>query len=325
MSSEPDSKRWFILLLLGANLILTIILLLDMQGIEKSIRSLTPSISTDTVTTKLKAQSSVVADQITVLGKIAKDSMFEAEQLRREINQSTADAKVQTPVIDPTLTKQARIVADRIYALGKISEENVVEAAQLWREAQLTMEATIANLELPEFKRLRSSTASLQLSIQGVIPELVSKSYNQARQKGSLKDALTQWAGAGAYLALYPNDGTPSSAERVQALGYEHERVRQNLLQKAQTKYNLWACEQIKKAWVDIKDANSPLSKSRKKMFSNSCAYFLAPIDASLLDMSTGELYREVLQFVSKRMKLEEFQDVTKEIENGKKVSLDLL
>jgi DNA-binding ferritin-like protein len=324
MSSKPDFKRWLIAMLLGANLILTIMLLLRMQDIERSI-SITSTTAKDTLTTKLKAQSSAVAEQITILGKIAKESMFEAEQLRREIHQSMADAKTATPVIDPLLTKQARIVADRINALGKISEGNVVEAAQLWREAQLTMEAAMTSPESPEFKRLSSSTASLQLSIQGVIPELASKSYNQARQKGSLKDALAKWAGAGAYIALYPNDGTPSSAERAQALGYEHERERQNLLQKAQTKYNLWACEQIKKAWVDIKDVNSPLSKSDNKKFFHSCVYFVAPIDPSLLDMATGELYREVLQFVRERMKLEDFQNLIKEIQNGRKVSLDSL
>jgi hypothetical protein len=311
-------------MLLIANLILAIILLFCIQDIEKSI-SITSTAAKDTLTARLKAQSSSVAEQINALGKIAKESTLEAEQLRREIHQSMLDAKAPVPVIDPLLAKQARIVADRINALGKISENNVVEAAQLWRESQLTMEATMTNPESPEFKRLRSSTTSLQLSIQNLIPELVSKSYNQARQKSSLKDALVQWASAGAYIALFPNDGTPSSAERTQALGYEHERMRQTLLQKAQTKYNLWACEQINKAWVDIKDVNSPLSKSDNKKFFHSCVYFLASVDPSLLDMITGELYREVLQFVRERMKLEDFQNLVKEIQIGRKVSIDTL
>jgi hypothetical protein len=63
--------------------------------------------------------------------------------------------------------------------------------------------------------------------------------------------------------------------------------------------------------------------KSDNTKFYHSCVHFLAPIDTSLLDMSTGELYREVLQFVRERMPREDFQELIKEIQNGKKRSLD--
>jgi len=225
--------------------------------------------------------------------------------------------------VDAALLVQADSVAQRIDAVGRVTGKNVVEAAQLWREAQLTLEASIVFGDTPEFEALSSSTAKLQTSLAGAIPGLVQSAYTNARKGGNLRDGLTRWAGAGAYLALYPTDGTPASAEAAQAMGYEHERARQELLQKAQTKYNLWACEQIKKAWVDIKDVNSPVSKSDNAKFYHSCVHFLAPIDSSLLDMSTGELYREVLQFVRERMPMEDFQDLIKEIQNGKKRSLD--
>ncbi|MCF7854903.1 MAG: hypothetical protein K9N51_08900 [Candidatus Pacebacteria bacterium] len=225
--------------------------------------------------------------------------------------------------VDATLLQQADSVAQRINAVGSVTGKNVVEAAQLWREAQLTLEAAIISGETPEFVALSSSTAKLQTSLAEVIPGFVQSAYTNARKASTLRDGLTRWAGAGAYLALYPNDGTPEAAEAAQKMGYEHERVRQELLQKAQTKYNLWACEQIKKAWLDIKDVNSPVSKSDNTKFYHSCVHFLSPIDSSLLDMSTGELYREVLQFVRERMPMEDFQELIKEIQNGKKRSLD--
>lgn len=225
--------------------------------------------------------------------------------------------------IDDTLLQQSNFVTEQIKAVGRVNEKNVVKAAQLWREAQLTLEAAFVSGESPEFKKLRSEASSLQQSLVKTIPELVTKAYDKARQQNSLRDGLTQWAGAGAYLALYPNDGTPSAAKTAQMIGYEHERVRQELMQKAQTSYNLWACEQIKKAWVDIKEVNSPVFKSDNTKFFHSCVHFLAPIDSSLLGMSTGGLYRAVLQFVQERMPMKDFQDLIKEIENGTKRSLD--
>jgi len=225
--------------------------------------------------------------------------------------------------LDSNLLQQANSLAKRIDTVGPVTEKNVVEAAQLWREAQLTLEAAVVSGETPEFMALRASTAQLQESLVGAIPSLVKSAYASARKASTLRDGLIQWAGAGAYLALYPNDGTPASAEAAQAMGYEHERVRQDLLQKAQTNYNLWACEQIKKAWVDIKDVNSPVSKSDNIKFYHSCVHFLAPIDSSLLDMTTVELYREVLQFVRERMPMEDFQNLIKEMQDGKKQTLD--
>jgi len=224
---------------------------------------------------------------------------------------------------DITLLKQADALATRIKAVGKIRNENAVEAARLWRESQLTLVADMVDGDSKEFESLASVATDLQHSLAKTIPPLVAEAYANARQEHSLRSGLARWAAAGAYLALLPNDGTPSVAETAQKMGYDHESVHQELLQKAQTKYNLWACEQIKKAWVDIKEVNSPVSKSDNMKFFHSCVHFLSPINSRLLDMSTGMLYREVLQFVRDRMPLKDFQELIKEIENGDKRSLD--
>jgi len=99
--------------------------------------------------------------------------------------------------------------------------------------------------------------------------------------------------------------------------------VRQDLLAKHQTRYNLWACSAIKKAWVDIKEVNAPLSKQDNELFVQSCLHFLGPIDASLLDVATGELYLELLRFVRERLTREQFQELVEGLENAEKRGID--
>ena len=175
--------------------------------------------------------------------------------------------------LDTTLRQQADFLVKRIKAVGRVKDKNVVEATQLWREAQLTLEAYVVSGDTKDLNNLVSSATGLQYSIANAIPDLIAAAYAKARQENSLRNGLAKWAGAGAYLALYPNDGTPAGAEAAQKMGYQHESIRQELLQKAQTRYNLWASEQIKKAWVDIKDVNSPVSKSDNTKFFHSCVH----------------------------------------------------
>jgi hypothetical protein len=232
-----------------------------------------------------------------------------------------------TPIVkdssDTNLLDQAELLTERIVSVEEITPENVVEAAQLWREAELTLEAVLSSGNKQELVNLSQSSKKLQKSLAEVIPKLVKNCYIKANNEKYLKNRLTLWAGAGAFLALFPNEGTPEAAEAAQSMGYEHERVRQKFLQLAQAKYNLWACEQIRKAWLDIKDANSPLWQSDNKKFYHTCIHFFAPIDSSLLDMSTGELYREVLHFVRERMPMEDFQEMAMGIQKGNKLTLD--
>jgi hypothetical protein len=318
MTQERPSKLVPILLI--ANVLLTayvLSILMDAPGPKPP----GPTISEST-TTGIEAGLNNMRTQVDELRMMLEAIKTDKVVLRSNLAQRTIDP-LQDP-LEAALNEKALLLVNQINALKNITESNVVQAGQLWREAQLTLEGAVLGGDSSEFEQLRSTTATLQSSIEKTIPGLLAARYTQARQQESLRDGLTHWAGASAYLALYPNDGTPSAAETAQKIGYEHERVRQEILQKAQTKYNLWACEQIKKAWVDIKDANSPISKSDNKKFYNSCVHFLATIDSSLLDMSTGELYREVLHFVKERMPLEYFQDLIKEIQNANKKSFDV-
>lgn len=225
--------------------------------------------------------------------------------------------------IDFGLLGQANLVATQISAFGGVSEGRLIDAVQLWRVSQLILEGTMDNGGSIELQKLQDEATKLQHSIEKVIPHLLAATYEDAIKMDTLRDGLARWAKAGAYLSLYPNNGTPATAELLQKIGYNHERVRQELLQKAQTRYNLWACGQIKNAWVDIKDVNNPVGTSDNQKFFHTCDHFLAPIDPSLLGMSTGELYREVLGFVRERISLEDFQELVKEIESGEKLSFD--
>lgn len=327
MTANLDNKNRLLLFLVAVNLFLTVWVILCSAPMKSQTLEDNNPTPLSSINASLQDDLSSVANQVGTLAQATESNMIEVKQLLQKATfalETATERHSQKPdLLDATLLHQADLVSDQIIGLGSVTEMNVVRAAQLWREAQLTLEASGVNLDSPEFTKLRTTTTALQQSLVKTIPSLLQAAYTNARQKDSLRNGLSQWAGAGAYLALYPNDGTPSNAETAQAMGYDHESVRQELMQKAQTKYNLWACEQIKKAWVDIKDVNSPLSKSDNTKFFYSCVHFLSPIDSSLFDMSTGELYREVLQFVRERMPIETFQELIKELENGKKRSLD--
>ncbi len=327
MTANFGNKNRLLLFLVAVNLFLTAWVFLRSMPIDSQPAVDNNPAPHSSLNDSLAEDLSSIANQIGKLTQAAESNVIEVTRLLQKTTLAIETAKGQSfakpDSLDVTLLHQANLVSNQISGLGTVNELNVVQAAQLWREAQLTLEAAVMSLDSPEFTKLRTATTELQQSLVKAIPDLLQAAYTNARQKTSLRDGLTQWAGAGAYLALYPNDGTPSAAETAQAMGYDHERVRQELMQKAQTKYNLWACEQIKKAWVDIQDVNSPVSRSDNTKFFHSCVHFLSPIDSSLLDMSTGELYREVLQFVRERMPMETFQDLIKELENGKKRSLD--
>jgi hypothetical protein len=206
---------------------------------------------------------------------------------------------------------------------GELAEFKVMEAAQLWRRAQLVAEAGILDGSLRSRERLSSDMDELAAVIRGALPPLLREAYGKAIAEDELQNALAQWARAGAHLALFPSDGSPESAAQAQKLGYEHERVRQQILGKAQRTYNLWACTNIRKAWLDVKAENSPVSNEDNPKFQRTCVRFIGPIDSSLLDMQTGELYRELIQFVRKRMSVDTFAETVEMVEKSEKRDLD--
>jgi hypothetical protein len=303
--------------LIGGNILLTALVLIRLSH-EPIVEPLPPSSSRAPLPSQKTAQASVTAGEQNLLDAIA--TLREAAE-RIQVIPSLANESDGS--LEATLLDEANRLSEQINALGDVNKEDVIVAAQLWRQAQLTLEAANVAQNPEGFERLRMATSSLQTALAKKIPAILETAYDDASKASGLKAGLVHWARAGAYLAMLPNDGSPASAEIAQKMGYEHENVRQELLQKAQTTYNLWACEQIKKSWVDIKEVNSPVSKSDNAKFYHSCVHFLAPIESSLLDMSTGELYREVLQFVRERMPMEDFQELIKAIHNGDKRSLD--
>lgn len=316
MTTKSAKSQWLLCLLIGGNVLLTALVLIRLSH-EPVVGALPPSSNRSPLPSPKTTQPSVTAGEQNLLDAVA--SLREATK-RIQVIPSVANESDGS--LEATLLDEANRLSEQINALGDVKKEEVIVAAQLWRQAQLTLEAANVAQNSEGFERLRMAASSLQAALAKAIPAMLEAAYDDASKASGLKAGLVHWARAGAYLAMLPNDGSPTSAEIAQKMGYEHENVRQELLQKAQTTYNLWACEQIKKAWVDIKEVNSPL-KSDNAKFYHSCVHFLAPIDSSLLDMSTGELYREVLQFVRERMPMEDFQELITAIHNGNKRSLD--
>jgi len=220
----------------------------------------------------------------------------------------------------PLLTQ----LSAEVDAVSHVDATYVVTAARLWRRSQLALEAGALEPDAAEeATKLENAAKRLQDRLVNALSPLVQARHNEVSAAPTLKAGLTQWAEAGAVLALFPDTGEPELAGKAQELAYEHERVRQDLLAKHQTRYNLWACSVIKKAWVDIKEVNAPLSKQDNELFVQSCLHFLGPVDASLLDVATGELYREVLRFVRERLTREHFQELVEGLENAEKRGID--
>lgn len=233
-----------------------------------------------------------------------------------------ADAGHATQVDDsitPSLSRLDSAIAD----VPTVDSTNIFKASQLWRRAQVILESTQLEPELASrHAELTSKVETLRRAIMSQLPRMLSAEHTNAIACAKLDAALECWAKAGALLSLLPDTGDPSEAKAAQKFAYEHEQVRQQVLAKYQLAYNLWACGEVTKAWADIKEENRALTHGGDPFFTQTYIRFLAPVDATLLGLETGQIYKDVLEFMHDKMTKEDFQKMVKENSTVKKKGL---
>ena len=197
-----------------------------------------------------------------------------------------------------------------------ITIENLEESIRSWRRVVI---ATAKN----STPMLDQKKQAVQAKIISVITNELKTTYDTAFEQKTLKDSMAKWARAGAFLSMIPNDGSPDSAEIAQRLGFRHEEVKQEIMQRAQLQYNAWASREIRNAWVDLQKANNPFWDNDNQKFSKTCLRFLGHIDAGLLDIPTGQLFQDVLAWAKGKIDVAEFQTLVLDIQSVSKVGLD--
>ena len=87
-----------------------------------------------------------------------------------------------------------------------------------------------------------------------------------------------------------------------------HELVHTRFEVAQQQRYNLWACQQIRKAWQDFEANSDPAARM------STCLHFLGPIHPGLLDPLPLELYRDFLQTVHGKLSRNLYQELSEKL-----------
>ena len=121
-------------------------------------------------------------------------------------------------------------------------------------------------------------------------------------------NARRLWAESSAVLGFYPSSNDPITAGKIQDLVSSHDLVRTRIELLQQQRYNLWACQQIRKAWKDFED-NSNIGARMQ-----TCLHFLGPIHTGLLDPVSLELYRDFLQTIRTKLSQDLYQELSEKL-----------
>jgi hypothetical protein len=140
------------------------------------------------------------------------------------------------------------------------------------------------------------------------IPRIVSELDKKALATADYTEARRLWSQSSAVLGFYPSSNDPAEAGRIQEMVSSHDLVRTRTELAQQQRYNLWACQQIHKAWQDFEAQSDPGARM------STCIHFLGPIHAGLLDPVTLELYRDFLQTIRGKLSRELYQDLSEKL-----------
>lgn len=154
--------------------------------------------------------------------------------------------------------------------------------------------------------------------LKSQIPPLVKAIDEQAIKESDSREAIGIWAKGGALLGYYPASNIPNEAETIQKIVTEHEVVRTRLALLQKQRYNVWACEHIKKAWQDFSDPNIAANQAKLE----TCKRFLGPIETSHLEPIAMELYRDFLEAIKKKVTSEDYQSLATSLANSKRLML---
>ncbi|GIW89871.1 MAG: hypothetical protein KatS3mg109_0303 [Pirellulaceae bacterium] len=176
------------------------------------------------------------------------------------------------------------------------------------------LEALNVILNVPELldpqvlQQVESARNRLVQLLRDQIPTVVRTLDEQAVQSTDYTTAKRLWAQSSAVLGFYPSSNDPIEAGKIQQLVSDHESVRARIEVCQQQRYNLWACQQIRKAWKDF-EANAD-AQARMQ----TCLHFLGPIHPALLDPVPLDLYRDFVQAVRNKLSQELYQDLAEKL-----------
>lgn len=119
------------------------------------------------------------------------------------------------------------------------------------------------------------------------IPRIVREIDAETVKTFKYVEAKRLWSQSSAVLGFYPASSDPLEAGRIQEMVSSHDLIRARIELAQQQRYNLWACQQIRKAWLDFEASSDPGARM------STCLNFLGPIHPGLLEPVSLELYRD--------------------------------
>jgi len=231
---------------------------------------------------------------------------------------SGTDGKLARILVTNSAIEKKQLTEERL--TGSASYKNVTSDNVHFIVSDLqAMNAILTSPELLDsmlVDRVELERNRLLEILKTQIPQLVKAIDEQAVKEADSKDALGKWAKGGAILGYYPASNIPNEAETIQKILTEHEGVRTRIALLQKQRYNVWACEHLKKAWQDFSDPD--IASNQAKL--ETCKRFLGPIETSHLEPIAMELYRDFLEAIKKKVSIEDYQSLATSLSNSKRL-----
>lgn len=232
-------------------------------------------------------------------------STIDTSKLKRE---STTDLAWLLITNDPK--EKATLVNRRVQQSGlhkDLSLENVHAVVADVEGLNVILNAP-EGLDPAVIQQVEESRGRLVELLRKEIPRIVGELDTKAVKTADYAEAKRLWSQSSAVLGFYPASNDPAEAGRIQEMVTSHDLVRSRSELAQQQRYNLWACQQIRKAWQDFE------AQSDQGARMSTCIHFLGPIHAGLLDPVTLELYRDFLQTIRGKLSKELYQELSEKL-----------
>jgi hypothetical protein len=168
-------------------------------------------------------------------------------------------------------------------------------------------------IDLTLLQQVEESRNRMVALLQKEVPRIVEELDAKAVKIEDYAEAKQLWSQSSAVLGFYPASNDPVEAGRIQAMISSHDLVRTRTELAQQQRYNLWACQQIRKAWQDFQEQSDPGPRIA------TCLHFLGPIHPGLLDPVSLELYRDFLQTLHGKLGKELYQELSEKLATEKR------
>jgi hypothetical protein len=211
----------------------------------------------------------------------------------------TNDPKEKASLVD------RRIQQASVYK--QLSTENIQAAVAELEALNVVLNAP-EGLDLAVLQQVEEARNRLVDLLRKDVPRIVGDLDAKAVATLDYAEAKRLWSQSSAVLGFYPASNDPVEAGQIQEMVSAHDLVRTRVDMAQQQRYNLWACQQIRKAWLDFQAQSDPGARM------STCIHFLGPIHPGLLDPVSLELYRDFLQTLHDKLGKELYQDLSEKL-----------